>query len=69
MEKFRTPFFRVDRIIGDLYAIEATSMTLISERETFMPQISTSVGVISQYSSQVLSPPLMVDNNLILPAA
>ena len=59
----------MDRIIGDHYAMEATSMTLISERATIMPQVSTSAGVSSQYPSQVFSPPLMADNSLTVPAA
>ena len=69
MGKYRTSCFRVDRITGDLYIMEATSMALISERKTFMPQVTTSVGVIFQYPSQVLSSPLMADNKLTLPAA
>ena len=50
-EKYRTPFFRVDKITGDLYEVKdlATSMTLLSERET--SQVNTLVGVISQYPS------------------
>ena len=64
MEKYVTPFFGVDR-----YAMEAVSMTLISERSTIMPQVSTLIGVISHYPSQVLSPSLIADNNLTLPAA
>ena len=44
-------------------------MTLISERTTIMPQVSPLAGVSSQYPSQVLSPPLMTDNSLTLPAA
>ena len=54
-EKYGTPFLRVDRITSDLYAMEATSMTLISERATFIPQVRTLAGVISQYP-QALSP-------------
>ena len=50
------PFFGIDKITSDLYVMEATSMTLISERTTLMPQVSTSVGVNSQYPSQVFSP-------------
>ena len=46
-----------------------TSMTLISESATIMPQVSTVIGVTSQYPSQVLSPSLMADNNLTLPAS
>ena len=57
MEKFGTPFFRVDRITSELHVMEATSMTLISERATIMPQASTFVGVISQYPSQVSQHP------------
>ena len=34
-----------------------------------MPQVSTLVRVISQYPCQVLSPPLMANNNLTLPVA
>ena len=69
MEKYGTPFFRVDRITSDLCAIEAASMTLISERATIMCQVSTSAGVISQYPSEVYSPPpLMADNNPTLTA-
>ena len=56
MEKYRTPFFRVDRITSNLYAMEATFMTLISEKATIMPQVSILAGVISQYPSQVFSP-------------
>ena len=48
MEKYRTPFFGVDRVTCDLYAMEVTSMALIPERVTFMLQVSTSVGVTSQ---------------------
>ena len=66
MEKYRTPFFGVVRITSDLYAMEATSITLISERATTMPQVSTPVGVISQYPSQALSTLLMAENNLTL---
>ena len=63
------PHFGVGRVTGDLYVMEATSMTLISERATIMPQKSTLVGVTSQYPSQVLMPSLMADNNLTLPEA
>ena len=59
----------MDRVTGDLYAMEDTSMTLIPERAPIMPQVSTSVGVTSQYPSHVLSSPLVADNNLTLPAA
>ena len=69
MDKYGTPLFGVDWITSDLYVFEATSMTLISERATIMPQVSTMLWVIPQYPSQVLSPPLMADNNLTLPAA
>ena len=69
MEKYGTPFFRVDRITGDLYAMEANSMTLISERAAIMPQVNTSTGVCSQYPSQVFSAILVSDNYLTLPAA
>ena len=68
MEKYRTSFFGVERITGDLYAMKATSMTLISERATIMPQVSTLVGVASHYPSQVLRSRLMAGNTLILPA-
>ena len=68
IEKYGTPFFGVDRITSDLYAMEANSMTLISERETIMPQVSTFAGVISQYPFQVFSP-LMADNSLTLLSA
>ena len=44
IEKYGTAFSGVDRITGDLCAMEATSMTLISERATIMPQVSTSLG-------------------------
>ena len=44
-------------------------MTLISERETIIPQVNTSAGVSSQYPCQVFSLPLMADNSLTLPAA
>ena len=40
MEKYETPFFGMDRITSDLYAMEATSMTLISERATIILQMS-----------------------------
>ena len=66
MEKYGTPFFGVDKISGDLYAMEANSMTLISERATIMPQVSTSAGVTSQYPSKAFSPPVMTDNSLTL---
>ena len=42
MEKYRTPFFGVNRIIGDLSAMEANSMTLTSGKAAIMPQVSTS---------------------------
>ena len=38
------PHFGVDRITGDLYAMDATSMTLISD----MSQVSTSLDITSQ---------------------
>ena len=63
------PRFRVERISSDLYAMEANSMTLISERETIMPQVSTSTVVSFQYLSQVFSPPSMTKNSLTLSAA
>ena len=44
-------------------------MTLVPERATIMPQVSTSLDITSQYPSQVLSLPLMADKNLTLPAA
>ena len=69
MEIYGTPFFGVNRITSDLYAIEANSMTLISERATIMCQVSTSAGVSSQYLSQVFRPPMMADNSLTLQAA
>ena len=69
MEKYKTPIFRGDMVTDDLHAMEANSMTLMSNRPTFMPQVSTLVGLISQYPSQVLNPSLMVDNNLTVSAA
>ena len=69
MEKYGIPFFGVDRVTSDLYAMQATPMTTIPERATIMPHVSTSVGEMSQYPSQVLSLPLMADNDLTLPAA
>ena len=51
MEKYGTPFFGVNRITSDLYAMEAASLTLISEKATIMPQVSTLVVVTSQYCS------------------
>ena len=69
MEKYGTPFFRMDRITVDLYAMEVNSMTLISEKATIMPKVSTSAGVNSQYPSQMFSPPSMTDSSLTLPAA
>ena len=69
IKKYGTPFFAVDRITSDLYAMEANSMTLISERATIMPQVSTSAGISSQHPSQVLNPPSMADNSLTLLAA
>ena len=51
MEKYGTPYFGVDRITGDLYAMEANTMTLISKRATIMPQVSTSAGVSPKYPS------------------
>ena len=61
--------FGVDRIPSDLYAMEVTSMTLISKRANIMPQVSTLTGVSSQYHSQVFSPLSMADNSLSLLAA
>ena len=69
MEKCVTQFFEVDRITSDLYAIEAISMTLISERATIMPWVSTFIGVSPQYLSQVFSPLLVSDTSLMLLAA
>ena len=46
------PIFGMDRITIDLYAVQANSMTLISERATIMPQASTSAGVSSQYHTK-----------------
>ena len=63
------PFFGVDRITGDLCAMETDSMTFISERATIMPKVSTSTRVSPQYQSQVLSPPLGADSTLSLLAA
>ena len=51
MEKYGTPFFGVDRVTSDLYAMEATSMIFLPERATVMPQMSISVGVTSQNPS------------------
>ena len=68
MVKYGFPFFGVDRITSDLYEMEATSMTLISQRATIMSQVSTWAGVSSQYPSQVFNPPSMADNSLTLPA-
>ena len=59
MEKYGTPFLEQ---IG-------YPMISILERATIMPQVSTSVGITSQYPSQVLSLLLMADNNLTVPAA
>ena len=56
--------FGVDMISSDFYAMEATSMTWISERVAIMPQVSTLVIITFQYLSCVPSPPLMADNNL-----
>ena len=41
-------------------------MTLISERATIMPQVSTLAGVSSHYHFQVFTPASMTDNNLTL---
>ena len=44
-------------------------MTLISERATIMPQVSTSEGINFQHPSQEFSSPSMADNSLTLSAA
>ena len=61
--EIQDPIFGVDKITGGLYAREANSMTLILERATIMPQVSTLAGLSSPYPSQVFSPPLMADNS------
>ena len=61
--------FGVDRITGNLYAMEVASMTLVSKRATIMSQVRTLAWVISQYPSQVFSLPSMADHNLTLPGA
>ena len=61
MEKYRAPFFGVDRITSNLYVMEANSITLISERATIMPQVSNSAGESSQYPSKVFRPLAMAE--------
>ena len=69
MEKYGTPCFGVNRITSDIYAMEANSMTLISERATIMTQVRSSTWASPQYQSQVFIPPSVADSSLTLPAA
>ena len=62
-------FFGVDRITSDLYAMETTSMILISERATIMLLVCTLAGASSQYPFQVFTPPSEDYNSLTLLAA
>ena len=59
----------MDRITGDLYAMKANSMTLISQRAAIMPQVSTLTGVSCQYLFQVFNPLSVADNSITLLAA
>ena len=40
MEKYGTPFFAVDKIMGNLFTMEAGKMVLIPKNVTYMPQVS-----------------------------
>ena len=40
MSKYGTPFFGVDKLTYNLFAIESDYMVLITEEETIMPQAS-----------------------------
>ena len=40
MSNYRTPFFRVNKLTGDLYAMESDTMVLITEKVTIMMQVS-----------------------------
>ena len=45
IEKYGTPLCNIDRLAGDLYAIEANSKPLIPEKATIMPQELPQVSV------------------------
>ena len=44
MEKYGTPFFRVDKLTGELHTMEANSMAAIPEKAKDMPQVSNTAG-------------------------
>ena len=58
----------MDRITSDLYAMEANTMTLVSERATIIPWVSTYTGPSPQCPSQVFSSASVADSSLALPA-
>ena len=45
MEKCGTPFYNVDWLKGDLYAMQANTMTLIQEKASIMSQASSNIGM------------------------
>ena len=71
MDKYETPF-GVDKITGDLYAMEANSIT-IQDKATPMtpalPQVRASAGTGPTYPLQAFSPLLKTVTGLTLPAA
>ena len=69
MKRFGTPFYGVDQLTGNQYALEANSMTFIQEDTTIMPHVSSTIGTCPVDPSQALSPPLGVATKLTPPVA
>ena len=65
MDKCGSPFYGVDRLTGDLYAMRVNTMTLIPEKATIMPQVSSTIVTYPVDPSQKFSPSLGTVTGLI----
>ena len=61
MGKYGIPFYEVDKLTGDFYAMEVNSMTLILEKATLMPPalpwVSAAAGTGPSDLSEAFRPP------------
>ena len=70
MVKYRTPFYAINKLMGDMYALEAIFMTLIQQRGTIvhltMPQVGTTAGTCAPDGFETLSPSFRIMTGLTL---
>ena len=65
-EKYGTPSYDKDKLKGDRYAMETNTMTLLPEKATMNPQISSTIVICTPDPSQTFGPSLGTLTRLML---